>query len=434
VLERIERDDARVRAFITVTAESALEDARRAEAELRRGEDRGPLHGVPVAVKDLYDTRGVRTTCGSRILADRVPQQDADAVERLRRGGAVLLGKTNMNEFACGVATDNPHYGDCHNPWNTAHVPGGSSGGSAAAVASGMAHLALGTDTGGSIRMPAAYCGITGLKPTYGLLSRYGIFPNTWDLDHSGPFGRDAEDTALLLGVLAGHDPRDPTSTPRPVPDFGAHLRADVRGLKAGLLSQQLALAEPAVRDAVLGAAHTLEGLGVGVEEVTLPHEEASAHASTVILYAALSSGHLRWLRSRPQDYGADLREALLPGVLFPAAAYVKAQRIRTLVLREARAALERVDVLLTATTPYPAPAIGATPAVSAVRLTRLGNLLGYPAVSTPSGWSADGLPLGLQIIGRPWEDGLVLRFAHAYQQASELPDFSRHRPALSTS
>jgi aspartyl-tRNA(Asn)/glutamyl-tRNA(Gln) amidotransferase subunit A len=296
-----------------------------------------------------------------------------------------------------------------------------------------MAHLALGTDTGGSIRMPAAYCGITGLKPTYGLLSRYGIFPNTWDLDHSGPFGRTAEDTALLLGVLAGHDPRDPTSTSRPVPDYRAELRGDVRGLRAGLLSQQLALAELPVREAVLESARTLEAMGVSVQDVTLPHEEAAVQASTVILYAALSSGHLTWLRSRPQDYGANLREALLPGVLFPAAAYVKAQRIRTLVLREARAALERVDVLITATTPYPAPAIGATPALSAVRFTRLGNLLGYPAASTPCGWSARGLPLGLQIIGRPWEDGLVLRVVHAYQQASGLPDFSRHRPPAAT-
>ncbi len=436
VLERIERYDARLRTYITCTAESALEDARRAESELRQGRDRGALHGVPVAIKDFYDTRGVRTTAGSKILADRVPAHDADAVERLRLAGAVLLGKTNLHEFAYGATNVNPHFGNCRNPWNQSHVPGGSSGGSAAAVAAGMAHLSLGTDTGGSIRGPASYCGITGLKPTYGLLSRYGIFPDAWDLDHSGPYGRSAEDAALLLNVLAGHDPRDPASVRRPAQDYTAGLRDDVRPLRVGLLTQQIDASTPDVRAAVLDASATLQGMGLEVEEVTLAHEEAGIPASTVIMASEMTSHHLRWLSTRPDDYGNDVRERLEVGALIPGAAYVKAQRVRSLLIQEAWEVLQGVDVLLTAATPYPAPLIESVLSVTLppVRATRLGNLLGFPALSTPCGFTAGGLPLGLQIIGRPWEDGLVLRLAHAYQQASGLPDYQNRRPPLDES
>ncbi len=432
LLERIDRYDGRLRAFITVMADSALEDARRAEAELRNGEDRGPLQGVPVAVKDLYDTAGVRTTAGARILVDRVPTWDADAVERLRRAGAVLIGKTNLHEFAFGSTTINPHFGTCRNPWDSSRVPGGSSGGSAVALAAGMATLALGTDTGGSIRTPASYCGVTGLKPTYGLLSRFGIYPVAADLDHSGPYGRDARDTALLLQALAGYDPRDPTSAHVPIPDYSAALEQDVRGLRAGLLRQQLDLAAPAVRQAVLNAGQVLEGLGVQLQEVELPHEVLAVPASTVLMFVAATEHHRPLLQERSQDYGDDVRERLELGALFSGPVYLKAQRIRALLIREASAALRDVDVLLSATNPEPAPLIEAPPpAIPPIRFTRLANLLGFPALSTPCGASPEGLPLGLQIIGRPWDDALVLRLAHAYQQASGVFDYRRQRPRL---
>jgi aspartyl-tRNA(Asn)/glutamyl-tRNA(Gln) amidotransferase subunit A len=352
-------------------------------------------------------------------------------VERLKRVGAVLLGKANLHEIAYGVTSDNPHFGTCRNPWAPGHAPGGSSGGSAAAVAAGMAHLALGTDTGGSIRIPASYCGVVGLKPTYGLCSRHGIQPDVWDLDHSGPYGRDARDTALLLGVLAGHDPRDPTSARRPVPDYVAELDRDVRGVRVGLLRQQIEPAAPEVQEAVLAAAAALEGLGMAVQEVRLPHEAASMPASTAMMFASMTSHYLPLLRDRAGDFGADVRERLELGALFPGTAYVKAQRIRTLLLHECMEALEQVDLLLCASTPIPAPRIGEPPAIPPVRFSRLWNMMGLPALSAPCGMTTDGRPIGMQLVARPFEDGLTLRVAHAYARATGMPDYTRNRPNL---
>ena len=421
-LERIARVDRALNAFITVTADAALDAAARAERAILDGAYLGPLHGVPIGLKDLYQTRGVRTTAGTPILADWVPDEDAAAVERLAAAGAVVVGKHNLHEFAFGVTNDNPHYGPTRNPWDRARVPGGSSGGSAAAVAAGLGYAALGSDTGGSIRLPAALCGVVGLKPTYGRVSRHGVLPLAWSLDHAGPLARTVDDVAIVLGAIAGHDPRDPASADRAVPDFAAALDGRVVGVRIGVLREYLGGdVEPPVVAAVRGALETLAGLGAHLEDVSIPAADHALGASTAVMFAEAAAVHERRLAEHHERYGADVRDRLDLGARLTAVDYLKGQRARR-VMQEAFAdELGRVDLIATPTVPIVAPTFeeaGSDAARGAlVRHTRLFNLLGLPACSVPCGTSPEGLPVGLQLVGRPFDEATVLRVAHAYEQ-----------------
>lgn len=431
MLARIERLDSQLISYITVTAEAALAAAEQAE-QAARADDERPLLGVPLALKDLFDTAGVRTTGGAKILAERIPQRDATAVARLRQAGAVLLGKLNMHEFAFGVSTANPHFGICRNPWDPSRVPGGSSGGSGAALAAGLCFGSLGSDTGGSIRIPAALCGITGLKPTYGRVSRAGVLPLSWSLDHAGPMARTVRDVALLLTVIAGHDPADPASATVPVPDFTAGLEDGVGGLRIGLprayFYEQL---EDDVAQAVEAAVAALRAEGAEVREVTVPHLDVAAAAFAPIISAEAAAYHQRWLRERPQDYGEDVRQRLSQGLLYPAVDYVNAQRARRRVMDGFLQVLAEVEVLLTPTVPVTAPPIPGPAVATPNPLTRCTfpvNLTGLPALSLPCGFDRQGLPVGLQIIGRPFDEATVLRVGHAYQR---LTDWHARRPPI---
>jgi aspartyl-tRNA(Asn)/glutamyl-tRNA(Gln) amidotransferase subunit A len=438
-LDRIAAVDSKLRAFITVCAESALESARAAEADLMAGRVLGRLHGVPWAPKDLYSTRGVRTTGGSKILADWVPSEDSTVVARLARAGTILLGKLNMHEFAYGPEGLNAHYGDARNPWSAdAHrITGGSSSGSGAAVAAGLAPGSLGSDTGGSIRIPASLCGITGLKPTYGRVSRAGVLPLAWSMDHVGPMTRSARDCALMLSVIAGYDPADPTTSVLPVPDYGAALTGDVKGLRVGLLRAHFT--DPAaadVRAAVEASAKQLEQAGAVVDEVNLTQVIHVATGSAAIVASEALAYHAPWMRSRPQDYQPDVRERLRLGAFVNGAHYVRAQQIRALVTREVDEALARRDVLLAPATPLVAPVLGEREAAlgdgpsdvraALLRCTRPFNFSGHPACAAPCGFTPGGLPIGLQIVGRPFDEATVLRVVDAYQR---MTDWHTRRP-----
>jgi len=439
-LDRIAAHDATLRAFITVCADAALDSARAAEAELMTGHVVGPLHGVPWAPKDLYSTKGVRTTGGSKILADSVPGEDSTVVARLARAGAILLGKLNMHEFAYGPEGLNGHYGDTRNPWGAdAHrIAGGSSSGSGAGVAAGLAPGSLGSDTGGSIRIPASLCGITGLKPTYGRVSRAGVLPLAWSMDHVGPMTRSARDCALMLSVIAGYDPADPTTSVLPVPDYGAALTGDVKGLRVGLLRSHFTDAAAAdVRAAVEASAKQLEQAGALVDEVNLTQVVHVGTASAAIVASEALAYHAAWMRSRPQDYQPDVRERLRMGAFVSGAHYVRAQQIRALVTREVDEALARRDVLLAPATPLVAPVLGERETTlgdgpsdvraALLRCTRPFNFSGHPACAAPCGFTAGGLPIGLQIVGRPFDEATVLRVVDAYQR---ITDWHTRRPA----
>jgi len=439
-LDRIATLDPKLRAFITVCADAALESARAAEADLMAGKVAGPLHGVPWAPKDLYSTKGIRTTGGSKILGDSVPGQDATVVARLAAAGAIVLGKLNMHEFAYGPEGLNAHYGDARNPWSAhAHrIAGGSSSGSGAAVAAGLVPGSLGSDTGGSIRIPASLCGITGLKPTYGRASRAGVLPLAWSMDHVGPMTRTARDCALMLSAIAGYDPGDPTTSVLPVPDYGAALTGDVKGLRVGLLRAHFTdVAAPDVRAAVEAAAKRLEDAGAVVDEVNLAQVVHVAAASAAIVASEALAYHAAWMRSRAQDYQPDVRERLRMGAFVSGAHYVRAQQVRALVTREVDEALARRDVLLAPATPIPATVLGERETTlgdgrsdvraALIRLTRPFNFSGHPACAAPCGFTGDGLPIGLQVVGRPFDEATVLRVVDAYQRITE---WHTRRPA----
>ncbi|MCC7175850.1 MAG: amidase [Bryobacterales bacterium] len=425
-LDRIARLDGRVNAFITVMAQSALARARRLDEELAAGVDRGPLHGIPVALKDVFSTRGVRTTCGSRIFADYVPDHDAAVVERLTGAGAVIVGKTNMHELAYGITSVNPHYGAVRNPRDPERVAGGSSGGSATAVAAGMVFLAMGTDTGGSIRIPASFCGVVGLKPTHGRVSRYGVLPLDFSLDHMGPLARSARDAALALEAIAGHDPRDPSCSRKPAPRYvpGAQLRLD--GLRIGIPQDNLLEgADAEVIAALRAASRAAEALGAGLVQVKLPDIDQVNAIGRLILLAE-AAAIFEKDQSRRADFGADVRALLDQGRLIPATDYVNAQRLRREKCREFAAVWREVDCLFTPATPLPAPKIEETTVelggrrvdvrLAATRFVRPFNVLGLPALSMPCGSSSRGLPLGLQIAGRSFDEATVLRVSAALE------------------
>jgi aspartyl-tRNA(Asn)/glutamyl-tRNA(Gln) amidotransferase subunit A len=425
-ISRIDRHNHELRAFITVTGEQALEQARQADRELAQGRDRGPFHGIPVALKDLFATRGVRTTAGSRVYENFVPAINATVVERLLAAGAVLLGKLNMHELAYGITSANPHFGAVCNPWNLEHSPGGSSGGSGAAVAAQMVFMAMGTDTGGSIRIPASFCGTVGLKPTYGRVSRHGVLPLGFSQDHMGPLARSVRDAALALNAIAGHDPMDPTCSRRPVVDYVPDEDCAIRGVRIGFpdgfFFDRL---DRDVESAVRGAIARAESLGAVVTQVRLPDMEALNAIARIVLLAEASAVAEQY----PQDrglYGADVRALLDQGRLVPATDYINAQRLRRQMRREFDKVWKEVDCLITPATPIPAPRAGDTTVrlggreedvrLAATRLVRGMNALGFPALSLPCGLSAAGLPVGMQIIGPAFEEALLLRVGAALE------------------
>ena len=427
-LARIERHNPRINAFITITAEQAMRQARQADAELAAGQDRGALHGVPVAVKDLFATSGVRTTDGSRLFGNFVPGIDAAVVQNLQSAGAVMLGKLNMHELAYGITSANPHFGAVRNPWNVGHIPGGSSGGSGAAVAVGMVCAAMGSDTGGSIRIPASFCGVVGLKPTYGRVSRYGALPLAYSLDHMGPLTGTVRDAALVLNAIAGHDRRDPTSSRRPVTDFMPADDCGIGGVRVGIpgnffFERLDADVEASVRGAVARAA----SLGANVKPVTVPDIAALNVIGRLILLAE-ASAVLEPFADRRSEIGPDVLALLDQGHLLPATSYVNAQRLRRKMRREFDRIWSEVDCLLTPTIPNAAPRIGDTTLMLAgveedvrlatTRLVRGINVLGLPALSMPCGLNAGGLPVGLQIVGPAFAEALILRVGAALEDA----------------
>jgi len=440
-LERIAAHDPGLKSYITICADGALAAAREAESALMGGRPLGPLHGVPYALKDLYDTAGIRTTGGSKILADRVPAADATVVRRLAEAGAILLGKLNMVEFAYGPEGFNPHYGDVRNPWDrtTHRLTGGSSSGSGAAVAAGLAPGTLGSDTGGSIRIPASLCGITGLKPTYGRVSRGGVLPLAWSMDHVGPMTRTAADCALMLTAMAGYDPADSSTSVLPVPDYRVALTGDIKGLRVGLLRAFfLDGATPEVRAAVEQAARTLAAGGAVVDEVNLAQMASTAPAALAIVGSEALAYHATNLRTRAADYDPEVARRLKVAAFIGGQHYVRAQQVRALVRADVDAALAHRDVLLAPSTPMTAPALqerqvtlgdGPSPVRPAlIRFTQPFNLSGHPACSVPCGFTSGGLPVGMQIVGRPFDEATVLRAADAFQR---LTDFHARRPVL---
>lgn len=427
-LARIARLDGSLRSFITVTAEPALARARLADAELAAGHDRGPLHGVPVSVKDLFATRGTLTTGGSLRYRDWVPGANSTAVERLEAAGAVLVGKNNLHELAYGVTSANPHFGAVANPWNLRRSPGGSSGGSAAAVAAGLVHGALGTDTGGSIRIPAAFCGVVGLKPTYGRVSRHGVLPLAYTLDHVGPLAATVRDAALLLNAIAGRDPADPSSSRRPAIDFVPPPDCSIRGLRVGIpenfFFERL---DPEVDEAVRSALERAQSIGARLKPVRVP-DMAACNAVARVIQLAEAAAVLGPLLERRGDLGTDVRALIDQGRLVAATDYLDAQRLRRRYQREFQRLWSEVDCLAAPATPLTAPEIGQTTVrlsgededvrLAATRLVRAINLLGLPALSLPCGVSSSGLPVGLQIIGPPFDEATVLILGAALEDA----------------
>jgi len=436
-LRKIAALDPKLKTFITVTADLAQSQARQADQDLADGTDRGPLHGIPVAVKDVFCTQGVRTTCGSKLFADHIPEHDATVIERLRAAGAVIVGKTNMHELAYGVTSANPHFGTVRNPWDVDRIAGGSSGGSGSAVAAGMVPMAMGSDTGGSIRIPASFCGTVGLKPSFGRVSRYGVLPLDFSLDHVGPLTHCVRDAALTLNILAGFDPRDETSSRQPV---APHLPAEpvaIHGLRIGLPENfYFERVSPSVADSVRRAARLAEEAGAVVVSLRVPDVAQLNTIGRVILLSEASATMERYLHRR-EDFGPDVLALLDQGRLFPATDYINAQRVRRMLLQEFQSVWKQVDCLLTPTTPTNAPKIGQSTInlngeedvrIASTRLVRGVNVLGLPALSLPCGFDEEGLPLGLQIIGRRFQEALILKLGAALEDALNL---TQRRPVL---
>ena len=441
-LERIEQIDPALNSYITVTAETARADARQAEAEIAAGQYRGPLHGIPVAVKDQFYTAGVPTTGGSEILRHFIPDHDATVITKLKDAGAILLGKLNMSEFAMGDAFHHP-YGRPRNPWDRSRNPGTSSSGSGAATAAFLCATSLGEDTAGSIRGPAAFCGLVGIRPTWGLVSRYGMLPSTWSMDAAGPISRTVADCAATLHAIAGHDPNDPHTRNAPVPDYRNALNPDIRNIRIGILNDRINAdgVEPDIRDAVTRAAARLGELGAQTQEISIPLIAHAAPISTALIYVDATAVHQRNLRQRPQDYDHNNRVRLLTGAIIPAQAHQKAARLRDLLRRQILDALRRVDLLA-----LPASSVQATPIPQSPGLSRNGkaeflamltgrrsyttpfNLAGVPALSINCGFTSDNLPIGLQLIGRPFDETTVFQAAYAYEQATQ---WHTRRPPL---
>lgn len=451
-LERIDRLNPVINAFVTVLADAAKAQAKTAEQEIQNGNYRGPLHGIPISIKDNLATLGVRTTGGSKILADWKPDFDATVVTKLKDAGAINLGKTNMHEWALGGTTINPYFGTTRNPWDISRVPGGSSGGSGAAVAASMCLASIGTDSAGSVRNPAAMCGVVGLKPTYGRVSCFGGVPGTgaYSTNHFGVLSRRVRDCALVLQEIAGYDSKDPLSAEEPIDTYAKHIGKKVHDLKIGLLGdyyEKLMVGE--VTHIFTTAVQSLESLGMKTEKVLIPHMDALPAVHTIVSRSEIVSDHDHYLRSRARDYSPELLYRHIQALMFPAGSYVTAQRVRRLIAEEFDEAFQRVDVIATPLS-IPAPTIeecsrgvtiidGAKIALRDERGSFWGlstlpfNVTGHPAISVCCGFSRSGQPIGLQIVGRPFEESTVLQVAEAYETAAgwytrkpQLDDVSR--------
>jgi aspartyl-tRNA(Asn)/glutamyl-tRNA(Gln) amidotransferase subunit A len=432
-LARAERQQPVLCSFITLLYDEARRQAKEAEAAIMRGEYRGPLHGIPIGIKDNLATAGIRSTVGSKVLANHVPAEDAEVVRRCKQAGAVMIGKENLEEFAAGVTSNNMHYGAVHNPWNLDHVPGGSSGGGAANVASGITFASLGTDFGGSVRLPGSFCGIVGLKQTFGRVSQRGLMATSYNGDHIGPMTRTVRDAALMLQVLAGYDALDPSTVPVPVPDYTEKLGKDVRGLRIGVpANHYFEGIDPEVDAAVRQAIAALEQLGMSVREVPLPMMKY-AGAVRLPTMADLLITHEPLIAQGRADYGPHVLYRTLAGQFVLGRDYAKGMKVQRLIKEEHARVLQEVDVLATPTAPIPAPRIadekvvvgGKTypvrgPGSGVVsRNTSPSNGTGLPAISVPCGFTKAGLPVGVQLIGRPFEEGLLLQIAQAYEAVS---------------
>jgi len=458
LLQRIEQVENKIHAYITLTPEAAIEQARAADRLLAKGDHLPPLLGIPLAIKDVLCTKGIKTTCASRVLANYIPPYDAAVIGRLRDNGAIFLGKTNMDEFAMGSSTENSAFGVTHNPWNPEYVPGGSSGGSAAAVAADECMAALGSDTGGSIRQPASHCGIVGLKPTYGRVSRFGLVAYASSLDQIGPMTKDVTDTAILLNIIAGKDPFDSTCVDLPVPDYTQALVPEVKGLRIGVPREYFIEGiDPEVEDKIRQALKIYEDLGATCLEVSLPHTPYALATYYIIATAEASSNLARYdgvkygyrtpkaqglldmyQKTRKEGFGPEVKRRIMLGTYTLSAGYYeayyrKAQQVRTLFRQDFKDAFEKCDVLVTPTSPTPAFKIGEKIEdplqmyLSDIFTISI-NLGGIPAISLPCGLSKDNLPIGFQILGMPFAEETVLRTAYAYEQHSGL---GRLRPML---
>jgi aspartyl-tRNA(Asn)/glutamyl-tRNA(Gln) amidotransferase subunit A len=434
LLERTEKLDPRLHVFIRLDADAAMDAARAAEKEIAAGRVRGPLHGVPIGVKDIIDVAGLPTTCHSKILLDNVARQDAAVIARLRQAGAVIMGKLSTHEFAIGGPSFDLPFPPARNPWNPDHHPGGSSSGSGAGVSAGLFPGALGSDTGGSVRNPASACGIVGLKPTYGLVSRRGVFPLSYTLDHVGPLTRTVADNALMLDAIAGYDPADPGSAPASARGFGRLLDRGVRDLRIGFVRhfhETDTPAHPEVTAALEEVARVLQAEGAELRTITLPSLNEFAAINRVILCGEAWSLHAPWLRSRPGDYGQLARRRLLPGAFMTAGDYVGAQRRRLQVIAAVEDALREVDVLLCASSMDPASRIEDAEETQRTypRQARTPfNVTGHPAVAMMAGLASNGLPVSVQFAGRYFDDATVLRVAAAYERATQ---WHKHKPPI---
>ncbi len=439
-LDRIEKVDGQLNSYITVCRDEALAEGRRAEGEITSGAYKGPMHGIPVAVKDQFYTKGIRTTGGSNILKDLVPDEDATIISNLKEAGAVLLGKLNMSEFAMGDAFHHP-YGRPRNPWDLSRNPGTSSSGSGAATAAFLCATSLGEDTGGSIRGPAAFCGLTGLRPSWGRVSRYGVLGASWSMDIAGPISRTVSDCAITLAAIAGHDPKDPYTWDAPVPDYLAAMTGDIRHLRVGVIQERVntTAVDPDIRDGVIKAISVLGELGANVKEVSIPLIADSAAVSAAVTAVDAVNVHRQGIRDHLDQYDHNIQIRLLTGSIMPAQAHQKAVRLREMLRRQIMEALEQVDVLVMPTSSIPASPIPTKAGVNSKEevlkdfagrrgFTAPFNLASLPALSVGCGFTPDDLPIGLQIAGKPFDESTVFQVAHAYQQAT---DWHLRRPPV---
>lgn len=438
-LARLERLEPKLNAFVTTLSTQARQEAERADAEIARGKHRGPLHGVPVTIKDLFFTVGVRTTGGSKLFVDWVPDADATLVARLRAAGAIILGKTNLDEFGLGGTSTLSHFGPVHNPWDLNRMAGGSSGGSTAAVAADIGPLSYGTETGSSVRRPASYCGVVGFKPTFGIISRHGSFRTAWSMDHVGVFARSVEDAALGLDAVAGYDARDPATVRQDDPAYASRLTPQIDGLRVGVLRGFLnEEMDPSVRRVFEVTLELLAGLGAGTQDIEVPEIKYAAMVSMLTTLAEAGANHLNGLRERSDDYVPEVRRFLAAGAAMTAAEYLTVQRARQRIRAALLDLFDRVDLIAAPTTSRVAPLISEGPkgngdqpyraSYNQSNLLRFPSLLGLPALSLPCGVNPDGLPIGMQLIGRWFRDQAVLNAAHAYERAT---DWSTRRPPL---
>lgn len=449
-LERISAEDGKINSYITVWEEAALDAARKAEKEISKGNYLGPLHGVPIALKDIFVTKDSRTTCGSKMLRDFVAPYNSTVAEKLMASGSVVLGKNNMDEFAMGSSNETSYFGPVRNPWDTERVPGGSSGGSAAATAANLCLASVGTDTGGSIRQPGSLCGVVGMKPTYGRVSRYGMIAFASSLDQAGPLAKTVEDAAIILSSIAGHDPMDSTSVNLPAADYTADLSADIKGLRIGIPKEYfISGMDPEVEQSIRKAITELEALGAEIVEISLPHSRYAVSTYYIIAPSEASSNLARYdgvrytyrcenpetlrdlfFKSRSEGFGDEVKRRIMLGTYalstgYYDAYYLKAQKARTLIIEDFEKAWEKVDVIASATSPETAFRIGEKTDdplkmyLSDI-LTIPCNIAGLPGISVPCGFSSENLPIGLQVMGKPFDEQTVLNVAYAYEQSTK--------------